>query len=241
MAAADKPGDALRRAKPGLYKPAGVDGPPPVNPQDPGTLSEGVERLPAFTPVRPTAAPLEQEQSWGDWLTSGWDNFSKTARASSTITAGDTEMGYNTALGKGYAPIVEGLGLGTSENPSAFEDPYAGTVGTLVHGAIYGFSRVDQEKKLAGLIKARRAKDPNFMPGVPDDPAKLRAYAMAADTKERERANAALAAAPKGLGTAGGAARRLGRSDLSRLRKTSSLCRSAARARRCSGSPRARR
>jgi hypothetical protein len=204
MALGGDPDAALHGAQPGKFKPGSADAPPPpANPQEPGTLSEGVERLPVFAPVEPTRAPLEHEQSWGDWLSSGWNTFGKTASASKTVTAGDTTMGFDIALGKGYAPIVSALHLGPSENPAAFEDPYAGTFGQVVHGAIYGFSRADQEKRLAGLIKAARAKDPNAFPGVPDDPVKLRAYALAADTKERAAAQAAIAAAPKGLGTLG--------------------------------------
>lgn len=202
MAAPVDPDAALHAAQPGKFKPASADAPPA--PSEPGTLSDSVERLPNYAPVKATQAPMEPAQSWGDWLGSGWGSAGSTASASKTLTASDTEMGYNTALGKGYGPIVDGLGLGPSENPAAFEDPYAGTVGQIVHGAIYGFSRADQEKRLADLIKAGRAKNPGFMPGVPDDPVKLRQYAMAADTKARADARAQLAAAPQGLGTFAG-------------------------------------
>jgi hypothetical protein len=202
MPALVDPDAALHAAEPGKFKPA------PAAPAsssssggsyDAGTLSDGVERFPNLAPITPTRAPVEPEQTWGDWLGSGWNTAGSTYSAAKTLQLGDNSGGYDDSLRKGYAPVIEGLGLDIGENPANFQNSgYANDAMTAIH---YGFrSREDQEKRLVDLIRAGRAKDPKFMPGVPDDPVKLRQYVMAADAKARADANAKIAAAPSGLG-----------------------------------------
>jgi hypothetical protein len=190
----------LHAAQPGKFKPASADV-PPAAPNEPGTLSDTVERLPNYTPVQPTQAPLEHEQSWGEWLGSGWDQAGHTFGAAKTLQEGDNSLGYDNALSKGYAPIVAQLGLDINENPAMFGDNRLTdrSYTRLLTGQAR--TRGEQEQRLVDLIRARRAKDPQAFAGVPDDPVKLRQYVLAADTKERAKANAAIASAAPGLGT----------------------------------------
>jgi hypothetical protein len=197
------PDAALHAAQPGKFKPSSAAAPAPSSPaNEPGTLSDTVERYGSPLSTTPITQPLDKEQSWGEWLAGGWDHFSAKVDAGETLQLGDNSLGYTNALRKGYKPIVEMLGGDPlKDNPGHYDvskwaDP---ELGHFLTGDLR--SREDQEQRLAEQIRARRLKEPGFAPGVPDDPKKLRAYVMAADTKEREAAQATIAQGGAGLGT----------------------------------------
>jgi hypothetical protein len=196
--------------------------PPPAQPlpalPNSGTIADTVEKMPALAPVRPTATPIEDRQPWGDWLTGG--SFSGANLHAGRISARADRSDFDEIrIRDGYAPIVAALGLPETENPIAFYslDPQAqARVGTLGQpsrlataarqgesspfGSTYMATRDLQERLIADQIHARRAKDPKFLPGVPDTVDGLHAYFLAEESKKRRAAEGVLEASP-GLAT----------------------------------------
>jgi hypothetical protein len=131
-------------------------------------------------------------------------------------------------LRDGYAPIVDALGLGGSENPASFysADPntvaLTGTLGqpsdlataagegeTLPFGRQRLATRPLQEQLIAAQIHARRAKQPDFLPGVPDTVDGLHEYFRQQEANRRAVASATIERGAGGLkqaltGLAGG-------------------------------------
>jgi hypothetical protein len=188
-----------------------VAGPQPYAPGQTGTLADVVERGPdlsQFTPAGP-------------------DGFAPPPSGLELLHAGRVQsrayrMDFDEImLRDGYAPIVDALGLGGSENPAAFDTsdtmPLAG--GTSMFGkpsrlatdARRGSnelggdtrfaSRELQEELVVEQIRARRAKDKNFLPGVPDDIEGLHAYFREQEAKKRQAAAGTIARS-SGLGSA---------------------------------------
>jgi hypothetical protein len=187
------PDAALHRAQPGKEKPAA-----PVNLGGTGTLADTVEEKPDLRPVRPTMAPLEDVPTFG-----------QTFEASRRMMRADRSDFAEITIRDGYAPIVRALGLRESENPARFYslDPAAearfGSLGqpsdlataakqgeSTPFGSTYLATRDLQERLIVDQLRQRRAKDPNFLKGVPDTVDGLHAYFL-----EQEKAQRAGAAA----------------------------------------------
>lgn len=221
MAGPPDPDAALHAAEPGKYKPASAEPPPQPAANDTGTLSDSVERYPNETlrAVYPTQAPVEAPQSWGDWLGSGWDHASSTFHAAEDVGRNDRADFQRIALRDGYAPILDALDLPAGESPWMFGDGTYNIVdprGASLNetGLLYrrhnpdasywqysNVSRQTQEQLIVDEIRARRAKDPHFLAGVPDTVNGLHDYFIENEKKRRAAAQATLAGAPKGLGT----------------------------------------
>jgi predicted kinase len=154
-------------------------------PRQTGTLADVIEQGPDLTRVRPA----------------GPDSFKPTPSWSQLFTAARpaalqaTPLYDDVKIGQGYAPIIEALGLPASENPGYFGalDPQGearfGSVGSpsdlatsarrgerVPFSGQYLADRAVQESLVLDQIRARRAKDPNFLPGVPDTPDGLHSY-----------------------------------------------------------------
>lgn len=110
-------------------------------------------------------------------------------------------------LHREYAPILEALGYGPSQNPAAFLDggargnmilrrtdlkPGRGPFGAMV-------TRTEQEALIAAEIARRQAADPEFLKGVPSTVAGLRAW-MIEREKERQAKAAATVERTEGIG-----------------------------------------
>jgi hypothetical protein len=106
-----------------------------------------------------------------------------------------TPLYDETKIGMGYAPIIDALGLPASENPGYFGsldsqgEARFGSVGSpsrlataarqgeqVPFSSQYLADRTIQEGLIVDQIKARRAKDPNWGPGIPDTVEGLHQY-----------------------------------------------------------------
>lgn len=184
-----------------------------------GTLADVVERGPELRQVRPA----------------GPDSFAPPASFGELFGAYRTQSrAYRSdfdeaMLRDGYTPIVDALGLPASENPGWFYSPDPQTqarVGTLSRpsglatsagrgekqalGSSYLADRGLQEELVAEQIRARRAKDRNFLPGVPDTVDGLHDYFLGQEKNKRQASSATIARGPGGVrqlfaGFAGGA------------------------------------
>jgi hypothetical protein len=210
---ATNPNDALHRAKPGLYKPASADDAPapPAAPtsSSSGTLADTVQAMPDLRPVVPTSAPIEDPAS-----------LSEVFHASSREAQRDSSVADEHRIAAGWAPIVSALNLDPSENPAEFGDLDAaaearfGSAGERLSrvatargiGSIVPFStnrmadRTLQETLLAQEIKARRQKQPDFLPGIPDTVDGIHKYFLEQERKASDADRATLAKSPGGIG-----------------------------------------
>jgi hypothetical protein len=177
---------------------------------DTGTLADTQEqtRLPDLAPVRPTSAPLDKTAT-----------FSELFSAHSSISQRDNSNFDEKMLEHGYAPIVSALGLDASENPAAFSESgdAAYTAGmamlgqpsrlaTAAHagrqapfGGNFLVDREGQERLIVDAIKAKRAANPKFLPGVPDTVEGLRAYFLNQQKQGQATDQAVVARSPGGL------------------------------------------
>jgi hypothetical protein len=192
----DPPADpdaALHHAAPGKFKPAAAAPAPKLPPlESTGTIADTQEIMPDLAPVQPSMAPIEDPADLA--------SLGEVASASRRLAAGDNQLAAENALRKGYAPLIDALHLDPGENPANFNDG-SGYGNDLLTTIRYGFrTRQQQEQRLAELIRAARVKDPSAFKGVPDDPAKLRDFAMSDEKKAREEARATLERSPGGIG-----------------------------------------
>jgi hypothetical protein len=161
--------------------------PQPYAPGSTGTLSDVLERGPELTPFTPA----------------GPDGFKPAPTLGEMFSAARPQALHDTIgpayddakIYEGYAPLVQKLGLPDSENPGYFGNldaagearfGAAGSPSMLATRAQVGAQvpfarnrmadRALQESLIVDQIKARRAKDPNFAPGVPDTVEGLHAY-----------------------------------------------------------------
>jgi hypothetical protein len=204
--AAPDPDAALHAAVPGKYRP-GARMPQPANS---GTLADTIEQMPDLRPVQPTMAPIEDPASFGELF--GAAN----REAQRDNLSADEKRLYN-----GYAPIVAGLGLPISDNPASFAefDPATSAkVGTdfqpselarrrgggvdIIPGASMA-DRATQERLIAQEIQSQRAKNPKFLPGVPDTVEGIHKYILDNEAKASRADQATLARSPNWQSTLG--------------------------------------
>jgi hypothetical protein len=176
------PDAALHAAVPGKYKPAPVAAPPAATPL---TVADVFETGPRLEPLRPAGPDsFRPAPSWSELYSAARPEMQRA-----------TPLYDETKIGQGYAPIVEELGLPASENPVYFGalDPNGearfGSVGSpsrlataakrgsrVPFGDTYLADRAIQESLVIDQIRARRAKEPGFLPGVLDTADGLHAY-----------------------------------------------------------------
>lgn len=163
-----------------------------------GTLADVVEQGPDLRGVRPA----------------GPDSFAAPAGFGELFHAYRVQnRAYRTdfdeiTLRDGYAPIVDALGLGGSQNPAAFYDNSEAHEPVLMRSDLLArqgggllatmTDRATQEQLIAGEIRARRAKDPDFLAGVPDTVDGLHGYFREAEAKKRQAASSTIARGPGG-------------------------------------------
>jgi hypothetical protein len=207
------PDAALHGAQPGKFAPAAAA--PPQLAQDTGTLADAFEPLPRRRPVPVITQPIEQEKSWGEWLTSGWDQFGKAYDAGRELGRNDRSDFDFIAQRDGYSPILDALGLPSTDNPVAFGDPAVDIkAGGLMPSELLRrggkdwmgamTDRAGQEAAIVAEIRARRAKDPKFLAGVPDTVDGLHAYFLENEKKRRASANQNMESAGSGAGVTAG-------------------------------------
>lgn len=163
-----------------------------ADPRTTGTLADGIEAIPNLAPIKPSTVDLSPAPSFGE-----------TYRAGRRVQRADRSDFETIMLRDGYAPILEALDLGQGQNPAGFSD--LGAMGAkgepmlqssdILRGQGRGWmgsmtNRSTQERLIAEQIRARRAKDPKFLAGVPDDVAGLRAYFIAQEKAKRAPAQA---------------------------------------------------
>lgn len=110
-------------------------------------------------------------------------------------------------LREGYEPIVDALGLGSTQNPFYFSnndlkrDPVLQETALLPHRTMLDnmVDRPAQEGLIAKAIRDRRLKEPGFAPGVPDTVAGLHDYFEQQQAKKRAAASDVLARGPGGV------------------------------------------
>lgn len=195
------PDAALHAAVPGKYKPAQVPA-PAAGPAPTGTLFDVIERGPDLAPHRgATTDDFTAPPTWSQMFT-----------AARPEALRSTPLYDDVKVTQGYAPIIDELGLPASENPGYFGDldpageARVGSVGSpsrLATAARRGeqvpFSdqyladRAVQESLVIDQIRARRAKDPNFLSGVPDTAEGLHQYFEQQQAKQRAAGGAVLA------------------------------------------------
>jgi predicted kinase len=195
------PDAALHAAVPGKYKPAQVPA-PTAGPAPTGTLFDVIERGPDLAPHRgATTDDFTAPPSWSQMFT-----------AARPEALRSTPLYDDVKVTQGYAPIIDALGLPASENPGYFGalDPAGearfGSVGSpsrlatsarrgeqLPFSDQYLADRAIQESLVIDQIRARRAKDPNFLPGVPDTAEGLHQYFEQQQAKQRAAGSAVLA------------------------------------------------
>lgn len=188
MADQRDPDAALHAATPGKYKPssaAAAPAPAPAN-GNPGTILDTVEQLPDLIPPTPTRVDLAPPPSFGE-----------TYSASRRVGRADRTDFDEIMIRDGYEPLLGPLGLDGNQNPAAFSDLAQGAHGETMlqssqilreQGRDFMGSmtnRATQERLIAERIRAKRAKDPNFMPGVPDTVEGLRTYFRENEKKKR--------------------------------------------------------
>lgn len=167
-----------------------------------GSLSDVIERGPELAPITP-AGPggFAPDPTWSQMF-----HAAQPAARRSTIIPDETKL-LNV-----YTPIVDALGLPPSENPARFYDADPNTL--AVTGALgqpsslatvaqqgesapFGGQRLAtrqlQENLIVEQIKARRAKDPNALPGIPDTIEGIHALAEEQEAKARAAGAAVLA------------------------------------------------
>lgn len=195
------PDAALHAAVPGRYMPRPAPALPPA-PIFGGTLADVVEQGPELRTARPAGPDsFAPAPTWGELF--------RAARPDATRA---TPLYGETKLGESYAPILDALGLPASENPVYFGDLDAagearfGSVGSpsrlatdAQRGALVPFTRqrladrAIQEGLIVEQIRAHRAKDKNFLPGVPDTVDGLHDYFEKQQAEKRAAGNAVLA------------------------------------------------
>jgi hypothetical protein len=142
-----------------------------------GTLADVVEQGPDLGQVTPAGPDsFAKDPSWSELF-----------RAARPGALQSTPLYDDAKIGEGYAPILEQLGLPASENPVYFGaldaagEARVGDVGapsdlaTAAKRGVqvpftgrYRADRAIQEGLVLEQIRARRAKDPGFLSGVPD-------------------------------------------------------------------------
>lgn len=155
-----------------------------------GNLADVFEDLPETAPVAPAAEPA-----------SAGDVFS----AARIFARSDRSDAEQIRIRDGYAPIIQALGLDEGQNPAAFYENTGNvrnpimiysTLQPKAQGDWLGSSRMidrpRQEVLVAEAIRARRAKDPNFLPGIPDNVAGLRAMFIEQEKGRRQAAGRVL-------------------------------------------------
>jgi hypothetical protein len=206
------PDAALHHAVPGKFKPGAPapakKGKPELAPiADTGTIADTQEQLPDMAPVRPTAEPIEPAAS-----------FNELFHANSRIAQRDGSTFDDHMIAQGYAPILRALGLPNSENPAEYADldaagqarfGNAGQPSRLATAARQGeqvpfgknflADRALQESLIVAEIKKRRAKDPDFLKGVPDSVDGLHAYFLEQQRQAQAADEATVARSPGGL------------------------------------------
>ncbi len=155
-----------------------------------GTIADVLETGPELRPVQPTGddgapAPSLLEQ------------FS----ASRRLTIQDNLGGPERIQREGWEAIIDALGLPAHQNPSL---NFGGPTATNVRfpsalAGNRGVTRAEQERLLTAAIRARRARDPKFLPGVPDTPEGIRRYFHDEALKRRRGDQELLGRAPGGL------------------------------------------
>lgn len=190
---ATDPDAALHRAVPGKYKPVGAAPPPPSS----GTLADVIEQGPDLRGVRPAGPDsFAKPPSFGELFSA-----SRPAALRSIPEYDEVK------LREGYAPIVDALGLSSTQNPFYFSDNLYARDPVLQQSALLPHrtmidnltDRPTQERLIAQQIHARRATDANFLPGVPDTVDGLHDYFEQLQAKKRAAASSVLARGPGGL------------------------------------------
>lgn len=149
-----------------------------------GTFADTFESLPDDRPTTPAERPATAGELFN---------------ASRIFARSDRSDAEQLRLHRGYAPIVQALGLDESQNPASFYDN-TGNVrapimqrSTLQPDSGGGFmsqmiDRPRQEQLIAQAIRQRRAKDPGFLAGVPDTVAGVRNLFIDQEKKRRTEA-----------------------------------------------------
>ncbi len=170
---------------------------------DSDTLFGATEQIPDRVS---TARPIGEGELIGP--APGFGEVFSAGRAASRVDyATDFE---SQMLLDGYAPVIEALGLDGSQNPAGFFDSIETRNPMLRRSELLArqggdflgtmTTRPRQEELIAAEIRARRAKDPNFLKGIPDTVAGLRAHFAA---QERDKRNRGLATLDRAEGVGG--------------------------------------
>jgi hypothetical protein len=114
-------------------------------------------------------------------------------------------LGDDRRIYDGYKPIIQALNIGANENPALYSEPGEfSPVADTYHGSNPTFAmpspfdptrartRSEQEQRIASLIAARQASDPNFLRGTPTTVDALRAMMLKQDQERRAAARAAI-------------------------------------------------
>ena len=184
-----------------------------------GTFADAFEDLPETRPVAPAAQPASTSEIFG---------------AARIMARSDRSDAGELRMHRGYEPIVKALGMDEADNPVYFYN-YSMTrprglvdlrgVNQALQGngadnlgdVRFGWSVADrdtQEATIASQIRARRAKDPGFLAGVPDNVAGLHEYFLKQEKDRRAQAAGTLSRSSGLSGTLAGFAGGVGESML---------------------------
>ena len=145
---------------------------------------------PAELPALPPALP---EASIGDVF-----------GASRDLAAGDLAVGPFRRDRDAWEPVIDALGLNAYDNPAYFGSDRFGRPSGLKQRSVLGLwggnaDRDEQEALVLERLRERRAREPNFLPGVPDTPAAFRAWVIDRERQRRDTARETLARSPGGV------------------------------------------
>lgn len=175
-----------------------------------GTIADTIEPLPELTP----STTADENDIAPDATLGELFGAEKTLSRPFRTDFGEAK------LRDGYAPILDALGLGQSQNPANFTGSFgpnsaplpAPRYSSLLRGQGKSWLsswtyRETQERLIAEAIRRRRQSDPKFLEGVPDTVEGLHAYFL---EQEKARRGTARAVSERGSGFAAGAARLAG-------------------------------